>query len=73
MRQHLLMIDQGFAVQEMLWWPNEIFQTTLDIVVEEINQGRQSLLRLKNEKNTAFFSFFLFLILQFIRTEVIDV
>ncbi|MCD4671804.1 MAG: hypothetical protein K8R77_03990 [Anaerolineaceae bacterium] len=37
MRTLSIMIDQGFAVQEMLWGPNEVFPTTLDIVVEEIN------------------------------------
>ena len=37
MRTLSIMQDQGFSVQEMLWGPNEVFQTTLDIVVEEMN------------------------------------
>jgi len=37
MRSLSVMTDQGFSVREMLWGPNEIFQSTVDIVIEEIN------------------------------------
>lgn len=36
MRTISIMLDQGFSTQGVLWGPNEIFQTDLDIVVEEI-------------------------------------
>ena len=37
MRTLSIMTDQIFSQQEILWGPNEIFQTGLDIVVEEMN------------------------------------
>lgn len=36
MRTLSIMLDQSFSTQDLIWGPNGVFQTDLDIVVEEI-------------------------------------